>query len=149
MNWIHRRYCGSPSWAAFVASSLLPWGLDGLELGGAVEVVHGDGSAMPFDDGRFSAVVCFTVLHHVPSPALQDRLFAEAFRVLRPGGVFAGTDSLPNLRFRLIHLFDTMVTVDPATLPARLEAPGFGDVEVATIPRRVRFRARKPRPAGA
>jgi SAM-dependent methyltransferase len=104
---------------------------------------------MPFDGGRFSAVVCFTVLHHVPSPALQDRLFAEAFRVLRPGGVFAGTDSLPNLRFRLIHLFDTMVTVDPATLPARLEAPGFGDVEVATIPRRVRFRARKPRPAGA
>jgi SAM-dependent methyltransferase len=191
MNWIHRRYCGSPSWAAFVASSLLPWGLDGLdlgdevvevgpglgvttrllagrvprlvaieveegfvamlerELGGAVEVVHGDGSAMPFDDGRFSAVVCFTVLHHVPSPALQDRLFAEAFRVLRPGGVFAGTDSLPNLRFRLIHLFDTMVTVDPATLPARLEAPGFGDVEVATIPRRVRFRARKSLPAGA
>jgi SAM-dependent methyltransferase len=191
MNWIHRRYCGSPSWATFVASSLLPWGLDGLDLGdevlevgpglgvttrllagrvprlvaieveegfvatlerqlgGAVEVVHGDGSAMPFDQGRFSAVVCFTVLHHVPSPALQDRLFAEALRVLRPGGVFAGTDSLPNLRFRLIHLFDTMVTVDPATLPARLEAPGFADVEVATIPRRVRFRARKPPPAGA
>jgi ubiquinone/menaquinone biosynthesis C-methylase UbiE len=107
-------------------------------------VVHGDGAAMPFDDGRFSAVVCFTVLHHVPSPALQDRLFAEAFRVLRPGGVFAGTDSLPNLRFRLLHLFDTMVTVDPATLPARLAAAGFTGVEVAATTRRVRFRARKP-----
>jgi SAM-dependent methyltransferase len=187
MNWIHRRYCGSARWERFVASSLLPWGLDGLDLGeevlevgpglgvttrqlvgmvprlvaveveqgfvaglrrdlgDVVEVVHGDGAAMPFDDGRFSAVVCFTVLHHVPSPALQDRLFAEAFRVLRPGGVFAGTDSLPNLRFRLLHLADTMVTVDPATLPARLAAPGFAGVEVAATTRRVRFRARKPR----
>src|SRR5437867_3571892 len=40
-----------------------------------VEVVHGDATAMPFDDGRFSAVVCFTMLHHVPTAELQDRVF--------------------------------------------------------------------------
>src|SRR6266511_5320639 len=53
----------------------------GREFGGPdgpVAGVAGDGAAMPFPDGRFSAAVCFTMLHHVPSPALQDRLFAEA-----------------------------------------------------------------------
>jgi SAM-dependent methyltransferase len=116
------------------------------ELGrpGAVDVVAGDGAAMPFPDDRFSAAVCFTMLHHVPSPELQDRLFAEAHRVLRPGGVFAGSDSQPSLRFRLIHLFDTMVVVDPATLPERLAAAGFSEVEVQ-LRRSLRFRARKRR----
>jgi SAM-dependent methyltransferase len=114
------------------------------ELPATVRVVHGDGAAMPFAAASFSAAVCFTMLHHVPSPALQDRLFAEALRVLRPGGTFAGSDSRPSARFRLIHLFDTMVTVDPATLPARLEAAGFTAVRVSAVPRQVRFTARKP-----
>jgi SAM-dependent methyltransferase len=110
---------------------------------GPVAIVTGDGASMPLPDGRFSAAVCFTMLHHVPSPALQDRLFAEAYRVLRPGGVFAGSDSQPSLRFRLYHLFDTMVVVDPATLPARLTAAGFTDVAV-NVQTALRFRARKP-----
>ena len=95
-----------------------------------VEIVTGDGAAMPFPDGRFSAAVCFTMLHHVPSAARQDQLFAEAFRVLRPGGVFAGSDSRSSWRFRLAHLFDTMTVVDPRTLPRRLAAAGFTDVRV-------------------
>ena len=114
------------------------------ELPAWVRVVHGDGAAMPFATASFSGAACFTMLHHVPSPALQDRLFAEACRVLRPGGTFAGADSRPSLRFRLIHLFDTMVPVDPAALPARLEAAGFTQVRVATRPGRLRFAARKP-----
>jgi hypothetical protein len=78
----------------------------------------------------------------VPSPALQDRLFAEVLLVLRPGGVFAGSDSQPSLRWRLIHLFDTMVVVDPRTLPERLRAAGFVEVEVE-VRDSLRFRARK------
>jgi SAM-dependent methyltransferase len=185
MNAYHRRFCASPDWANFVEGTLLPWGVDGVELGddvleigpgfgvttrllakqvprltalevdrdyaerlrastdAAVEVVSGDGASMPFPDNRFSAVVCFTMLHHVPSPALQDRLFAQACRVLRPGGVFAGTDSQSNWRFRLIHLFDTMVVLDPKTLPQRLEAAGLADVRI-DVEGAVRFRAVKP-----
>jgi ubiquinone/menaquinone biosynthesis C-methylase UbiE len=184
MNAYHRRFCASPDWANFVADTLLPWGLDGVDLGDdvleigpgfgvttrllarqvprltalevddgyaerlrtttdTVEVVSGDGSAMPFPDNRFSAVVCFTMLHHVPSRALQDRLFAQACRVLRPGGVFAGTDSQLSWRFRLIHLFDTMVVVDPKTLPDRLRAAGLTGVHVDTD-LSLRFRAFKP-----
>lgn len=107
-----------------------------------VKVVHGDASRMPFPDGSFTGVACFTMLHHVPEPALQDRVFAEAHRVLRPGGAFVGSDGRPGLRFRLIHLFDTMVPVDPGTLPGRLTAAGFGDVRVWAVPGRVHFTAR-------
>ena len=83
------------------------------------------------------------MLHHVPSPSLQDRLFAQACRVLRPGGVFAGTDSQSSWRFRLIHLFDTMVVVDPKTLPQRLRAAGLTEVRV-DVDQSLRFRAVKP-----
>jgi SAM-dependent methyltransferase len=114
------------------------------ELGGAARVVPGSGAAMPFADNGFSGVVCFTMLHHVPSARLQDDLFAEAYRVLAPGGVFAGSDSQLNVRFRLLHIGDTMVVVNAATLPDRLASAGFTDVRVEHDPRRmVRFWARK------
>ena len=113
------------------------------EFAERAEIVTGDGAAMPFDDGRFSAVVCFTMLHHVPSAALQDELFAAARRVLRPGGLLLGVDSLPSLGFRVLHVGDTMVCLDPETLPERLRSAGFGEVESSHEPgRQVRFRAR-------
>jgi SAM-dependent methyltransferase len=110
-------------------------------FGDRVDVRTGDGADLPFPDAAFDAVVCFTMLHHVPSPRQQDRLFAEARRVLRPGGVFAGLDSRVSLLFRLLHVRDTMVVVDPATLPDRLRAAGFTGVDVGTAPRAFRFRA--------
>ena len=111
------------------------------EFADRVEIVHADGADLPFPDGRFSGVVCFTMLHHVPSPALQDALFAEARRVLRPGGVFHGADSRPSLRFRLLHVGDTMVVVDPATLPDRLRSAGFAHVDQRLDPGRLHFTA--------
>jgi SAM-dependent methyltransferase len=106
--------------------------------------VHADATNLPQTDTSFSAVVCFTMLHHLPSAQAQDRLFAEAFRVMRPGAVFAGSDSITSLRFRLYHLADTLTPVDPKALPARLSAAGFCDVHVATTPRAFRFRATRP-----
>jgi SAM-dependent methyltransferase len=94
-----------------------------------VEVVETDATAMPFPDGSFSAVLSFTMLHHVPSATLQDQLLAEAWRVLRPGGVFAGTDTAPGVLLRLAHIGDTMVPVDPATLSHRLETAGFDELK--------------------
>ena len=55
--------------------------------GDRARVIHGDGSNTGLPDTSFASVVCFTMLHHVPTVRLQDQLFAEAFRVLRPGGV--------------------------------------------------------------
>lgn len=110
-----------------------------------VKIVQADATDMPFADGRFSGVVCFTMLHHVPSPELQDRLMAEVSRVLCPGGIFAGTDSLGTGRaFKLLHVHDTLVPVSPNELPARLEHAGLVEPSVDTGGRSFRFHARKP-----
>jgi len=119
--------------------------LSGRMAGTNVTVVEGDATAMQFADNTFSAAVCFTMLHHVPSAELQDRLLKEACRVRRPGGVFAGSDSTPSLMWNIYHILDTRVPVDPKTFDKRLEAAGFTEITI-----RVReqggfsFRARKP-----
>lgn len=104
-------------------------------FGDRVRIVAGDGADMPFDDGTFSAVVCFTMLHHVPTAALQDRLFAECRRVLRPGGLLRAVDSQANARFRLLHIGDTMNVLDPDTVRQRLDAAGFAAIEIRHTPK--------------
>jgi len=99
-----------------------------------VTVVEGDATAMPFPDKSFDSAVCFTMLHHVPSRELQDRLLAETARVLKPGALFTGSDSTPSFRFRLFHVFDTCVPADPETFAARLEAAGFADAQIVRQP---------------
>ena len=115
-------------------------GLDGTN----VHVVTADATDLPFTPNRFSAVLAFTMLHHVPTPDLQDRLLVEAHRVLCPGGVFAGSDSTTGPLFRLAHLFDTMVLVDPDTFGDRLLRAGFVDAQVRRARHAFRFRATKP-----
>ena len=116
-----------------------------LGNGGGVTVTQGDATALPYDDGRFSAVLCFTMLHHIPTVAEQDRVFAEVARVLRPSGMFAGTDSIGSgWLFRAIHVGDTLNLVDPAGLPARLEAAGLTVDEVKLGGQSFRWRATKP-----
>lgn len=196
MNRVHNLLCSSSWWERRVRDKLVPWGLEGVqlgddvlevgpgfgattrlladtvapdgragaraprltvvelelrycerlrrELGEQVEVVQGDATALPFDDGRFSTVLCFTMLHHIPDAALQDRAFAEISRVLQPGGTFAGTDSVgTGALFKLIHVGDTLLPLDPDALPARLGSAGLSEVEVQRRDGSFRFRARK------
>lgn len=187
MNLLHRRYCRSDAWASLLGKRVLPWVLEGVDLGNSlleigpgpgrttdylrervasltcievdhtlaqalnqrlagtnVTVIEGDGTATGFPDSCFDSAVSLTMLHHVPSRQLQDRLLTETFRVLRPGGWFAGTDSRSNLRWRPHHLFDTCVAVDPATFGDRLAKAGFVDASVEAGRLAFRFRARKP-----
>ena len=141
--------------------SRLPW-ITALEIdralarslaarlrGSNVTVIQGDATAMPLDGAQFSGAVCLHMLHHVHSVELQNKLFREVWRVLRPGAFFVGVDSLglESLPMRLIHIGDTLVPVNPDTLGARLEAAGFQDIVVQTNPYAFRFRARRPRGA--
>ncbi|MFJ2826688.1 class I SAM-dependent methyltransferase [Streptomyces sp. NPDC087263] len=188
MNRAHRRLCSSEGWAQTTKDRILPWALEGVELGAdvleigpgyganlrvlveevphltAVEIdgdtarllqdgwgerariLHADGAATTLPDTSYDSVVCFTMLHHVPTTEHQDRIFAEAFRVLRPGGTFAGSDSQLSLPFRILHFRDTMNTLDPRTLPARLTGAGFTGVSVDLHPKSgsLRFHATRP-----
>jgi ubiquinone/menaquinone biosynthesis C-methylase UbiE len=112
--------------------------------GSNVEVVTGDATSMPFADTQFSGGVSFTMLHHVPSQELQDRLLREVWRVIKPGGEFVGSDSLQSLFMRLIHIGDTLVPVDPDRFGVRLETAGFQVLEIEKKGDAFRFRARKP-----
>lgn len=184
MNDVHLQLCGSDEWAEVVERDIIPWVLEGLELGDdvlevgpgpgrttdvllrmalrltaaevdadlaarlgerlagtGVEVVHADATALPFEGGRFSAALSFTMLHHVPSAALQDRLFVEVARALRPGGVLAGVDSLDGEDFRKLHEGDVCVPVPPEGLVERLVRAGFADATVDVNEYALRFRA--------
>jgi SAM-dependent methyltransferase len=185
MNRRHHWYCESSGWNHQLENEILPWPLDGAELGGEVlelgpgpglttdwlrhrcrhitcleldpklahslrqrvgnenvTVQFGDARAMPFRDNTFSAVLSFTMLHQVPSSDLQNRLFAEARRVLKLGGVFAGSDSTWSARMWLFYLADTMITLDPRRLPERLKLAGFERISVGARGGCVRFQAR-------
>jgi SAM-dependent methyltransferase len=109
-----------------------------------VTVVEGDATRMDFEDGRFSGVVSLSMMHHVPSPSLQDRLFHEVYRVLRPGGIFNGVDSRQSWGLRLFHWGDTFVPIDPDRLEPRLRSAGFSAVVVTTEKRAFRFVAGRP-----
>ena len=108
-----------------------------------VTVVEGDATQMPFVDGEFTAAVSLTMLHHVPTPDLQNRLFAEVRRVLRPGARFVGMDATDTWSLRLMHWGDTLVPVDPVHLEPRLRDAGFDGVQIETEKRAFRFAARR------
>jgi SAM-dependent methyltransferase len=106
---------------------------DGLRArltGTNVDVIEGDATRLPLESDRFSAATTFNMLHHVPSPELQDRVLAELCRVLRPGGLLIGTDGVASDTLDEFHEGDVYVPCDPAGMPARLRAVGFVDVHV-------------------
>jgi SAM-dependent methyltransferase len=113
-----------------------------------VEVTVGDATAMSYPDCSFDSVGSFTMLHHVPTTALQNQILAEALRVLRPGGVLVGSDSLPSDGLHGFHEGDTCHPVEPSAMLVRLQTLGFAAVMVA-VDEVLMFTARKAAPAGA
>jgi SAM-dependent methyltransferase len=109
-----------------------------------VEVIFGDATDSDLGSDRFSTVTCFSVLHHMPSHSVQDRLFAEISRVLRAGGMFVGVDSLDLEPIRLGHEGDTFVPVDPDRLVDRLADVGLNLTDLDRGDYQFRFVAVKP-----
>lgn len=112
--------------------------------GADVEVVEADATAMPFEDHRFTGAVTFAMFHHVPTADLQDRVLAEIFRVLRPGGLLIANDSVASEELAAFHIDDIYNPVDPATLGNRLNTIGYTDVMVRINPYAWACHARRP-----
>lgn len=96
---------------------------------------------MAIESGAFDSVLAFTMLHHVTPRTAQDALFREVARVLRPGGLFAGVDSLDSPVFRMLHWRDDLELVQPEALKQRLREAGFDQMEITVRKRDFRFRA--------
>jgi ubiquinone/menaquinone biosynthesis C-methylase UbiE len=111
-----------------------------------VSVVTGSAAELEFADESFDSAGTFTMLHHVPTLAGQNKILAEAWRVLRPGGVLIGSDSLPSTGLHDFHAGDTYNPVEPGTLLPRLQTLGFGRVTLV-VDELLLFVAHKPVPA--
>jgi ubiquinone/menaquinone biosynthesis C-methylase UbiE len=110
-----------------------------------VEIIVGSAAELDWPDDSFDSAGCFTMLHHVPTVALQNKILAEAFRVLRPGGVLIGSDSLASTDLHDFHEGDTYNPVEPASLLPRLQTLGFGKITI-TVDHGITFIAHKPAP---
>ena len=173
MNAYETWFCGSWFWRWVTRRQLLPWVLQGSELGEHVlelgagpgaateelarlagrvtslefdhlfaaklgarmngsnaAVIQGDAAVLPFADGTFSSAIAILMLHHLHSTELQDRAFAEIWRVLRPGGIFLAFEIQDGWTHRVGHIRSTFVPVIPASAFARLTTAGFSKVTV-------------------
>jgi ubiquinone/menaquinone biosynthesis C-methylase UbiE len=182
MNRFENWFCASPLWRHITHRHLLPWFLEGTNLGEHVlevgagpgaatselarraarvtsleyshkfavalyangagpHAVQGDASVLPFQTHTFTSAVAILVLHHLRSAELQDRAFAEIYRVLKPGGVFLAFEIPNGWLTRVAHIKSTFVPVPPITATARLNAVGFSSVTANTLHRGFRIRA--------
>jgi SAM-dependent methyltransferase len=90
---------------------------------GNVELRRGELEALPIENGALDAAVLSLALHLAPEPA---RVFAEAARVLRPGGTLLVVDMMPHERTDLSesmgHLWPGF---DADTISTWARAAGF------------------------
>jgi ubiquinone/menaquinone biosynthesis C-methylase UbiE len=100
--------CGSGGITLHIARRFSPRSITGLDvekpvireatrraddagLSDRVHFVQAPPGRLPFEDASFDVVFSKDAMVHIPD---KDAIFAEIFRVLRPGGIFAASDWL-------------------------------------------------------
>jgi SAM-dependent methyltransferase len=115
--------CGTGRFLAQLSEKAKAWGVDAspemLEVArtraGSAGLKLGRAEELPFKDGWFERATMWLVAHLVDRP----RAFAEAARVLEPGGHFAVATFDPSYfdEFWLNELFPSMEAADRARFP--------------------------------
>lgn len=83
-----RRGISAKIMAADLASQMLIVAKENVVRAGfdsAIEPVIRDCKKLPEADAVFDAIMSNSIIHHIPEP---QRVFAEVWRVLKPGGIF-------------------------------------------------------------
>ncbi|MGL5510239.1 MAG: class I SAM-dependent methyltransferase, partial [Microcoleaceae cyanobacterium] len=146
--------CGTGRTLKFIRASLPTANLFGIDLsppylrkagrllaeefGELPQLVQGQAENMPYKDDYFDGITCVFLFHELPGPVRQ-KVIAECFRVLKPGGVLVICDSIqivdaPNLEAMLksfpdnFHepFYNDYIKDD---LIERLENTGFTNIE--------------------
>ena len=78
--------CGDREMAEICASTNLEY--VGMDYSGTAPDLLGDAHALPFRDDSFDFILSIAVLEHLRYPLVATR---EAYRVLKPGGLFIGS----------------------------------------------------------
>ncbi|MEZ5404054.1 MAG: arsenite methyltransferase [Bryobacteraceae bacterium] len=112
-----------------------------------VEFLKGEIENIPLPAGAVDVIISNCVIN---LSADKDRVLAEAFRVLRPGGRFAVADivsqgAIPEPVRRDLELWSGCIAgaLDIEDYRAKLTAAGFADVDIEVV------RAHKPEQVGA
>lgn len=80
--------------AVDLSTSMLDLARGNVEIAGLTSQImldRVDGKQLPYDDGRFAAVMSNSIVHHIPEPL---PVLQEAWRVLSPGGLIFLRDLL-------------------------------------------------------
>ena len=133
MNWFHRQVCRSGRWRRRVEGELLPWALQGVELGDDVlEIGPGPGVTTDLLRGRTRRLTALEV-DAAAAAALRQRLNGSGVRVVHGDGVatpFADGSFSSVVAFTMLHhvptaalsLLTTTIGNHP-TGPERLHEP--------------------------
>jgi SAM-dependent methyltransferase len=108
----------------------------------AVDLVEGDATNMPFDDGEFDSLTSIQTLEYIPD---VDRAISEARRVLKPGGKaalvsvlwdhwrFHGAEPVLNNKMHDVWRDHCPHQMLPSQLPGKLETAGFAGIAQVPI----------------
>lgn len=111
------------------AAALTAW----VGLSGRVDFRQGDATSLPFGDAVFDAAI---TIHAAMNIAAKDRMYAEARRVLKPGGRFVVYDVLQGeggeVLFPVPWAREPSIShlATPETMPPLLTGAGFRILEV-------------------
>ena len=111
---------------------------------GLSETLCADVTRLPFASQTFSSALAILVAHHLKSTQVQDHMFCEAFRVLRPSGTFVMFEIHNDWIHRIGHIRSTFTPLDSQTVQSRLTTAGFTNIVVDARTGGFKVLARRP-----